>query len=228
MRPLRAIVLITALLAAGAGPALADFAVFPEHPTSNDPVEIVFAVTCGCHLDFEPPQLAGSRILISGKTMDILAPPILGPYLRRFVVNPLPAGNYQVEIELDGKLTHGFSFTVFPTEPVLRFDDARLSVMVNWKNPREGTQGTAKPIALTPDSGYFHFFDWQNVELTVKLLDGRPVNGRWWLFLASMTTLEVEIVVTQCPPENLGIPCLTRTYVQPAGQNRNFVDTSTF
>lgn len=231
MRFSRAIVLIvlmTTLLAAGASPALAQIAIFPEQPTANDPIEVLVTVDCNCRANFDPPQITGDgRILLTGRGDDIPEPPVILPYIERIVLPPLPAGAYRLEVRYAG-LTQTFDFQVAAADPFLRFPGARLSVKVDWKNPRDGTQGTGKPIVLTPESGYFYFFDWKNVELTVKLLDGRPVNGHWWLFIASMTTLEVKIEVTQCPPENLGIPCLTKTYVQPAGQNRNFVDTSTF
>jgi hypothetical protein len=231
MRALRAIVLITAFLAAGASPALAVIGVFPEEPTANDPIEIVVTVSCGCRVVFNPPNITGDgRILIFGKrdNSDVPEPPLIPLYLKKIQLGHLPAGTWRVEVRIEGTPVELFEFAVAPAVPSLHFEEARLSVQVHWQNPYGPGEGTGKPVVLTPQSGYFYFFDRSNVELTVKLLDGRPVNGRWWLFIASMTTVELEIEVTQCPPEGLGIPCLTRTYVQPPGQNRNFVDTSTF
>jgi hypothetical protein len=46
--------------------------------------------------------------------------------------------------------------------------------------------------------------------------------------LANMTTVELEIEVTHCPPDAPPAYCITKTCVQPPGQHRNFLDTSTF
>ena len=37
------------------------------------------------------------------------------------------------------------------------------------------------PVALSGDTGYFWFFGTANVELVVKVLDGRALNGRFWV-----------------------------------------------
>ena len=53
---------------------------------------------------------------------------------------------------------------------------------------------TTSPI--TPDTGAFWFFDPENVELIVKVLEGCSVNGSWWVFATGLTDVEVELVVT--------------------------------
>jgi photosystem II stability/assembly factor-like uncharacterized protein len=53
---------------------------------------------------------------------------------------------------------------------------------------------TASPI--TTDTGAFWFFDSQNVELLVKVLEGCAINGSWWVFATGLTDVEVELVVT--------------------------------
>ncbi len=49
---------------------------------------------------------------------------------------------------------------------------------------------------MTADSGYFWFFDPDNVEIVAKALDGCAVNGHFWFFAAGLTNLEVELTVT--------------------------------
>jgi len=51
----------------------------------------------------------------------------------------------------------------------------------------------AHAVALTVDSGYFWFFDAENVEVVLKVLDGCVTNGRYWVFAAGMTDLGVEL-----------------------------------
>jgi hypothetical protein len=75
---------------------------------------------------------------------------------------------------------------------------------------------------LSSAAGYFWFFDPANVELTVKVLDGRPVNGHFWVFVASMTDLGFTLAV------NDAITNISRTYVSPSSTNQNFIDLNTF
>ena len=59
-----------------------------------------------------------------------------------------------------------------------------------------GASGLGHAVALTADSGYFWFFDPDNLELVVKTLDGCGVDGHFWFFAAGLTNLEVTITVT--------------------------------
>ncbi|HEX7182059.1 MAG TPA: hypothetical protein VF756_09465 [Thermoanaerobaculia bacterium] len=228
----RALILAAVAFAAWAGPASADrihpdtniVTVLPEAPTAGDPIEILFYVTPGCQIFFSAPQiLPNGRILIEGETTDICTPPIIPPYFERFVLNPLPAGHYTVDVLLDNRPYRSGSFDVTAADPTLRLQDGRFSVTVHWKNPYGPGEGEGLPVTLSPEAGYFWFFDSDNAEVTVKILDGRPQNGHFWVFIASMTTLELEVTVTECPEP--GRPCRSKTYVQPPRQNRNFVDT---
>ncbi|RPI19973.1 MAG: M6 family metalloprotease domain-containing protein, partial [Acidobacteria bacterium] len=57
----------------------------------------------------------------------------------------------------------------------------RFSIQVNWRTA-DGHTGNGTPVQVSADSGYFWFFAAANVELFVKLLDGRGVNGHFWFF----------------------------------------------
>lgn len=48
---------------------------------------------------------------------------------------------------------------------------------------------------LTADTGGFWFFGDQT-ELLVKVLDGRPVNGRFWVLWGGLTTVAYTFTVT--------------------------------
>ncbi|MEM8933189.1 MAG: hypothetical protein AAGE94_18520, partial [Acidobacteriota bacterium] len=55
---------------------------------------------------------------------------------------------------------------------------------VTWRDFEDATGiGIARP--LSSDTGAFWFFDDANLELTVKVLDGRPINGAHWVFYGS-------------------------------------------
>ncbi len=77
----------------------------------------------------------------------------------------------------------------------LCLNDNRFRVEVDWvlADGRSG-RGIAKP--LTNDTGYFWFFNQSNVELVVKALDGRPVNGNFWIFYGALSNVEYTLKVT--------------------------------
>jgi hypothetical protein len=45
------------------------------------------------------------------------------------------------------------------------------------------------------DTGYFWFFDRNNVEIMVKVLNGCAVNSRFWVFAGGLTDVEVEMTI---------------------------------
>lgn len=96
------------------------------------------------------------------------------------------------------------SFTVaaaapacLPTVSTLCLENGRFSVTSRWKTP-DGKNGDGHAVQLTPESGYFWFFEDGNVEINTKLLNACAPNntGRFWFFAAGMTNVEVSIVVT--------------------------------
>ncbi len=75
-------------------------------------------------------------------------------------------------------------------------DGQRFSVQVSWKNPYTGETGTGKSEPLTGDTGAFWFFDPANLEVMIKVLDGRLVNGNFWVFYGSLSNVEYTVTVT--------------------------------
>jgi hypothetical protein len=71
----------------------------------------------------------------------------------------------------------------------------RFQVQAEWRT-RDGARGTAKAVSGSDQTGTFWFFDRQNVELVVKALDGRPVNGKFWLFYGALSDVEYRVTVT--------------------------------
>ena len=69
----------------------------------------------------------------------------------------------------------------------------RFQITVNWATGTDSGPGMSLPLAA--DTGSFWFFDPDNVELTVKVLNGCGVNQRYWVFLSGLTDVEVEVRV---------------------------------
>jgi hypothetical protein len=59
-----------------------------------------------------------------------------------------------------------------------------------------GDFDAAHAVPLGADSGGFWFFWPDNLELFVKVLDGCGVNQRYWVYLAGLTDVEVDVEVT--------------------------------
>jgi hypothetical protein len=97
----------------------------------------------------------------------------------------------------------------------------RFEVMINWTD-FAGQQGQGLGQQLTPDSGSFYFFSESNVEAFVKVLDGRHINGRFWVFVAGLSNVEFTVSVRDLSTSS------TRYYGNPSGQFASISDTSAF
>ncbi len=74
--------------------------------------------------------------------------------------------------------------------------DSRYEVKMEWRTSA-GESGAGRVVhAGTNDSGLFRFFDPENWEVLVKVLDGCSINGRVWVLGASTTDLGYRIAVT--------------------------------
>ena len=81
-------------------------------------------------------------------------------------------------------------------DETLCLQNSRYSVRTDW-SMADGRTGPAKVAdAGTNDTGLFWFFNPDNWEVVVKVLDGCAQNGRVWVFGASTTDLGYRIVVT--------------------------------
>ena len=79
--------------------------------------------------------------------------------------------------------------------PELPLANGRFKVDVAWRTPT-GASGSGTPFPLTADSGAFWFFNDQNLELFAKVVDGRGVNGHYWIFYGALTDLDYDLSVT--------------------------------
>lgn len=97
----------------------------------------------------------------------------------------------------------------------------RFLAEVVWRLP-DGRNGSGTPIPLTGDTGAFWFFAAANYELAVKVLDGRGINGRFWVFYGSLTDVAFDLTVTDTWTGQ------QRTYHNPAGTMASQADTEAF
>ncbi len=111
--------------------------------------------------------------------------------------------------------TGGYSGPCRVDDSFLCLRDGRFEARVHWANPDvpdDFGSGVAIPVAISDESGLFWFFDSENVELVVKVLDGRVLNGKYWVFYGALSDVEYWITVRDT------VGGLNRTYHNPPRQ----------
>jgi hypothetical protein len=98
----------------------------------------------------------------------------------------------------------------------------RFRVAVQFTNPLSGMAGSGQPLQLTGDTGAFWFFGANNIELVIKVLDGRAVNGHFWVFSGALSDVDYTITITDTQTQ------ATRTYHNPAHQLASREDLQAF
>jgi hypothetical protein len=104
--------------------------------------------------------------------------------------------------------------------PFLCLAGNRFRAEVTWK--ANGVSAPAQAVSLSGDTGYFWFVDPANVELVVKVLDGRAINGHFWVFYGGLTNLAYTLTITDT------VTGAVKVYVNPAGKFASAGDTAAF
>jgi len=107
------------------------------------------------------------------------------------------------------------------SDTTLCLNDGRFSASVAWKD-FQGRTGVGNAIPITADTGYFWFFSPANIELVIKVLDARPVNGKYWVFFGALSNVEYTLTVTDTVTRS------QKQYVNPSGQFASVGDTKAF
>ena len=82
----------------------------------------------------------------------------------------------------------------FENDTTLCLLDDRYEVTVNWSTADDRGPARTAPYRTT-DSGLFYFFDPNNWEMLVKVLDGCTFNKHHWVFASSATDLGFHLTV---------------------------------
>jgi hypothetical protein len=85
----------------------------------------------------------------------------------------------------------------------------RFAVTVRWTVRNQS--GNGQQVSLTSDSALFWFFNSDNIEMVVKVLDGCGVNGHYWVFMGGLTNVGVQATVTDVATG------MARTYTNTEG-----------
>ena len=90
-------------------------------------------------------------------------------------------------------------------------NDGRFKVEVEWNDGGSGSGFGNVASAGTPDSGLIYFFDPNNWEMLIKVLDACSINNHFWVFAAATTDLGYTLTVTDTESGAV------RTYTNAAG-----------
>lgn len=231
MRTALACIALLILCAGAAAAQIEAITVSPRLPTALDPLRVVVTGVgiCGAHTEPElfPPQISGNRIVLQVFSNHNCSPPVPVDFTEEFFLGPLPAGTWTVAAILDEQAPLEKTFEVDPASQELYLHNGEFRVQVEWSTPDGALRGNGYAVPLSTESGTFWFFQGSNPEILVKILDGRAINGRWWVFISSNTSLEFKVYVGQRGPSNPPV-YQEKVYVSPAGANKNFIDTTSF
>jgi hypothetical protein len=92
--------------------------------------------------------------------------------------------------------------TCIPSENVMCLGNGRFEVSVDYRS--DDGEGKARVVSGvgTADSGLFFFFNKDNWELLVKVIDGCDITNHFWVFSAATTNLGYDLIVTDTRTED--------------------------
>jgi hypothetical protein len=241
--------LSTAALSAQIG-ELQSLWVSPAQPSVDDTVILHAETTCSNPF-LGSPTVDGFVISLQTGSGGLFppCPPAGAPVDIAFNLGRLIAGSYTVDVFVDSGAepripVFSTVFQVLPTATAVDLLGARFRVRVTRPSGCSGPACTAtRPeqpaVRLADNSAAYTFVDSNNIEVVARVLDGRAVNGAFWVFVASMTDQGFTVTVTDLhtpafcvdPATSNGdliAVCVTKTYDVPAGVNQNVIDLNAF
>jgi hypothetical protein len=200
MRQLVAALLVSAAATAAARAQQVTFLdppVAPAAPTANQPVSArVHVIACA---DI-PIAVERTGTVIALRYVEDNCPIIPIPTNESVALGPLPAGTYELRIFEVGDTAHprlddAAIFTVAPAPcEGLCLLGGRFTVTAEWTT-RDGATGVGHPVPLGDATGAFWFFEDENLEVMVKMLDACSYNQQHWFFAAGLTDVRVVLHV---------------------------------
>ncbi|MDQ2869916.1 MAG: PKD domain-containing protein [Acidobacteriota bacterium] len=144
--------------------------------------------------------------------------------------NSLGPRTLQLIVTGDGVLTTGLTISRFTINVVscvsngatLCLNNNRFKATVNWAVPDQDKTGAGVAVPLTADTGYYWFFSPTNIELVLKVVDGRAANGKFWVFYGALSDVQYTITIKDTTTGAV------KTYVNPYRRTASVADTSAF
>lgn len=83
----------------------------------------------------------------------------------------------------------------FGNGTTLCLQESRFQAEISWHD-FDGNEGLGRVALSSDDSGLFWFFDADNWEMLVKVINGCGLNQHFWVFAAATTNVEYTLTVT--------------------------------
>ena len=99
----------------------------------------------------------------------------------------------------------------------------RFRVTAEWRD-EHGTWHPAGAQRVAPGTSAFWFFDDRNLELAVKMIDGRGVNGHFWFYAGALSDVAYRIHVL----DTMSVGPRSRTYSSQPGLISSLADIEAF
>jgi hypothetical protein len=186
----------------------------PEYPSAvfRDPPADAFP---DLFSEPDPPGPIAARWAVVLTTVgDHACPPVTEPYDVSVALGPLPPGFHRVLFEYrdhrpgasphpGGTLAVADFFVGSEPAEVLSLHEGRFEVSVTWRTP-QGDEGVGVRVPGASESaGLFSFFDPDNWEVLVKVLDGCSYNDRYWVLMAAATNVEYTLRIEDLATETV-------------------------
>ena len=107
-----------------------------------------------------------------------------------------------------------------PGGTTLCLNKSRFQVSLDWEVPSKDQSGHGMATSITDDTGYFWFFNGDNVELVIKVLTGN--NDHYWVFYGALSGVQYTITVTDTQTGAV------KTYTNPYGTLASVADIEAF
>jgi hypothetical protein len=204
----------------------------PALPTTSDTVHLVVEPTC---MAFYQPTIVGNTITLQEGPTPV-QPVGSGscPAGVDFPLGTLAAGSYTVrQLDISGNLLATSVFQVNAPATDLNMIAGSFQATLSWQDAAAAGSGkhVASAVQVSDGSGYFWFFEPTSTEVSLKILDGTAINGSYWVFVASATTVPFDLTVTHALPTcgpTTNVACAFKVYTATAGTNQNFIDLNAF
>jgi hypothetical protein len=113
-----------------------------------------------------------------------------------------------------------------PSSTTICAQSNRFRITLAANDPRTGKTDSGYVMSSTDVFGYYAFpviaANQTDPQIFVKVLDGRPINNKWWVFYASLTDVEFTLTVTDTQTGTV------KTYHQEPYTQVSANDTSAF
>ena len=142
----------------------------------------------------DPAGIQAEQIIPGGQS-GVVVSPDYASQLGRWLTNdyhPLLLSEIDVGQAAIGRQDFEPGCAAGPT--ALCFRNRRFKAQINWTAPDSMGAGQAVPGASNT-SGNFYFFDPENWEILVKVLDGCDINNHFWVFASAATDLQWDLTI---------------------------------